>query len=120
MKLPNYAKAQIAKEKITEYLLSLAHSSGHGKAKFFMSFGFTLDNWEVLAQALQQHAETHDITRIEPSPFGTRYIIEGVLQTPDERNPQIRVIWFIATGEELPHLASAYPLKGKKTDDTGT
>jgi len=44
-----------------------------------------------------------------------RYIIEGELKTPDERNPKVRVVWFIETDMDLPRLVTAYPskIKGK-------
>jgi hypothetical protein len=51
-KLPNVNEAIIPQKKITNYLLSLTHSSGRDKAVFFRRFGFTPDSWEVLAQAL--------------------------------------------------------------------
>ena len=30
---------------------------------------------------------------------------------PDGRQPFIRAVWFIETGEEIPRLATAYPLQ---------
>lgn len=41
-----------------------------------MSFGFSIEAWEVLAEALRRHAAEHKVTKIETSPFGTRYVIE--------------------------------------------
>ena len=35
---------------------------------------------------------------------------------PDGRAPKVRVVWFIATGERIPVLATAYPLKGARDD----
>jgi len=111
LKLPNYEQAIAPQKKITAYLLSLTHPDGKSKAKFFLKFGFTVDNWKIMATAFINHAADHELAKIEPSPFGTRYVIEGELITPDGRNPAVRSVWFIATGDDTPRLVSAYPLE---------
>lgn len=109
MKLPNYDKAIVPRRKITDYLLSSAHRDGHGKAAFFSRFGFTPESWQTLAGALLRHAAKHEVAKIEETPFGTRYVIEGELETPDGRTPLVRVVWFIEIGAEMAHLATDYP-----------
>jgi hypothetical protein len=109
MKLPECASAIIPERKIVDYLLSFSHPDGRGKAVFFSRFGFDVAHWQILAQSLQQHATTHDVAAVDHTPFGTRYVIEGPLLSPDGRNPSIRVVWFIATGETIPVLVTAYP-----------
>ena len=47
----------------------------------------------------------------EDSPFGRRYIVDGALAAPDGRKLRVRVIWFIETSEDVPHLVTAYPLE---------
>jgi uncharacterized protein DUF6883 len=51
------------------------------------------------------------VVRIEDAPFGKRYIVDGELTAPDKRKPQIRAIWFIEIGEDVPYLVTAYPLE---------
>lgn len=114
MKLPQYEQAIIPQRKLTEYLLAPTHRDGRNKAAFFASFGFTLDRWETLADALLTHAAEHDVVETEQTPFGTSYTVEGVLRAPDGRMPLVRAVWFIETGESVPHLVTAYPLKGAK------
>ncbi|MCL4266423.1 MAG: hypothetical protein KJ069_24680 [Anaerolineae bacterium] len=111
MKLPNGDQAQIPQAKITEYLLSFTHEDGRPKVQFFTRFGFTITEWEKLAEALREHAQQHDVTKVEDSPFGKRYVIEGILNAPDGRTPFIRVVWFIEDGIGAPHLVTAYPLR---------
>jgi hypothetical protein len=48
--------------------------------------------------------------------FGISDVIEGTLTTPAGRSPQVRVVWFIETGEPIPRLVTAYPLKGARDD----
>ncbi|MBF0101254.1 MAG: hypothetical protein HQK77_10140 [Desulfobacterales bacterium] len=116
MKLPNYEKAFVPKEKITNYLLSLIHRDGCSKARFFMRFGFSAEQWETLTRALKFHAGYNEITKTEISYFGTRYIIEGAICSPDRRNPSIRSVWFVENGSDIPCFVTAYPVKGKKND----
>ncbi|MBI1928016.1 hypothetical protein HYR99_27710 [Candidatus Poribacteria bacterium] len=115
MKLPNYEHAVVPKAKITEYLLSPTHRDGHSKAELFMRFGFSASAWEELATALLRHAADHEVSKIEGSPFGVRYVVEGILYAPDGRTPAIRSVWFIETGEHIPRFVTAYPLeRGKR------
>jgi hypothetical protein len=113
MKLPNYEKALVPKAKITDYLLSLTHRDGCTKAKFFMQFGFSVQQWEILAEALKYHAVSNKIAKTEISYFGIRYIIEGHISSPDKRNPCVRSVWFVENGADIPYFVTAYPLKGK-------
>lgn len=92
MKLPSGERTVVPQQKITEYLLSLSHREGRGKAAFFTRFGFSVDVWRELATALRQHAVGHEVTKVEDSPFGMRYVIEGTIVTPDKRNPVIRSV----------------------------
>jgi hypothetical protein len=111
MKLPHHDQAIVPRRKITDYLLAGAHPSGGDKAAFFHAFGFALDAWERLAAALKEHAFAIEVARIETSPFGTRYVVEGRLRTPSGRTPGVRTVWFTATEGDIPRLVTAYPLK---------
>jgi Domain of unknown function (DUF6883) len=116
MKLPNHEHASVPERKITAYLLSLTHRDGRSKAAFFLRFGFSVDNWEVLADALRRHAAEHKVVEIESTSFGTSYVAEGEIIAPDGRSPQVRVVWFIETGESLPRLVTAYRRRGTSND----
>lgn len=111
MKLPNYQQAIVPKAKIVDYLLSPTHADGWSKERFFIRFGFTQESWYLLAAALYAFAQENNVTGIETSPFGQRYIVEGTLQGLDGRKPWIRTIWFIRTGEAIPRFVTAYPLQ---------
>ncbi len=111
MKLPNVGNAEVPKSKVVNYLLDLTSENGKTKARFFLAFGFTIEAWEAMAEALKLHASTHEVARIEERlPFGVHYVIEGSLITPDGRNPDVRVVWIIDDGDDTPRLVSAYPL----------
>ncbi|MEM9814857.1 MAG: DUF6883 domain-containing protein [Cyanobacteria bacterium P01_D01_bin.6] len=108
-KLPNRQAAIIEEKKITTYLLNLNHDDGKSKAKFFLERGFTLEQWQLFADSLREHASNNEIAKIIPSPFGQKFIIECHLSTPDEINPCIRVVWIMEEDSTQPRLATAYP-----------
>jgi len=111
MKLPNVGRAIVPRAKIVDYLLSPTHADGASKAAFFLRFGFAASEWETLANALLRHARETEVTRTKDSPFGKRYMIEGIIHAPDGRTPFVRTIWFVEAGEDTPRFVTAYPLK---------
>jgi hypothetical protein len=112
MKLPYYENAIVPEPKITQYLLNLLHQGGgKQKATFFFRFGFDLAEWQVMRDALLEHAQTHEVTDVVETPQGVHYVIEGYILSPDSRNPQIRTIWALDTDSTVPRLITAYPLK---------
>jgi len=110
MNLPNAADAVVDETKITEYLLSDTHPDGRNKAEFFQRFGFQREKWQVLAEALRRHGAVHPVTGTVQSPYGTRYVVEGMLESPDGRNPLLRTVWIVEIGDSRPRLVTAYPL----------
>ncbi len=64
MNLPNADQAQVDRKKITEYLLCIPHPDGSNKALFFSQFGFTLENWKILAESLRKHGATYNVTKV--------------------------------------------------------
>ncbi len=115
MKLPNLDRAIIRAEKISDYLLSAAHPAGRHKARFFGLFGFSRGTPEILIQALLTHARSNEVSAIDRTAFGTRYTLDGALNSPDGRNPRLRVIWFVESGGDTPNFVTAYPLPELKT-----
>lgn len=108
MKLLNADQANVPEAKIL-YLLSEEKSGG--KDKFFKGFGFSVAQWEVLKTAVLRHAQTHEVAEVVNTDFGVKYLIEGQLVTPDERDPLVRSVWQIDHEETNPRFVTAYPVK---------
>jgi hypothetical protein len=70
-----------------------------------------ITEWEKAVSALREYAVEHDVARVEMSAYGERCVIEGVIRSPDGREPFIRTIWFIETGEEMPRFVTASPVR---------
>jgi hypothetical protein len=113
MKVPNTEQAVVPRAKLADYLLAPGHRDGQHKARFFSQFGLSQDNWQELENLVRQHVEKHEIVKEEPSPFGTRYVVDGIMKMPDGRMPQIRSVWFVRFSEGIPRFVTAYPVKSK-------
>jgi hypothetical protein len=111
MKLPNPDELLVEREKIADYLLNRAHRYGASKARFFTEFGFRIEEWERLAEALREHGRTHEVARTRETGFGPRYAVEGGLNTPIGRYPRVRSVWQMDEGAIAPRLITAYPLE---------
>ncbi len=113
-KLPHLENATVAEAKITGYLLSETHEDGKQKAAFFTRFGFAIEEWQILADALRQHAAENEVVSTLETEHGTHYAIEGPLETPSGRTPQVRSVWALDTGSDIPRLITAYPARPKR------
>lgn len=109
MKLPNAELAIVEERKILGYLLNFTHRDGTSKARFFLRFGFRLDDWEILARALREHGRQFEVSRERATGFGPCYDVDGPLETPDGRRPLVRTVWQIDHGQIAPRLITAYP-----------
>jgi hypothetical protein len=83
-----------------------------------MEFGFTVESWLVLADALREHGRQHEVSREKDTGFGPRFEVEGELAAPDGRLPRVRTVWQVDRGESVPRLITAHPLE--EFDDPGT
>lgn len=111
MRLPNAHRAHIPPSKVAEYLLSEVHEDGKHKATFFKRLGYSPDDPQSLIRALLLHANAHEVTRTHPSPFGRRFVIDGIMQSPDGSTAHVRSVWMIRDGEQTPRFVTAYPAK---------
>lgn len=114
MRLPNAHLVIVEREKITEYLLNPSHRYGASKARFFLEFGFQIDDWEVFAEALREQGQVHEVSLVRQTRWGPRYEIDGELNAPDGRQPRIRTVWQLDDGQIAPRLITAYPLEAEQ------
>ena len=100
---------RIDRSKIDEYLLH--PTTSRGKAAFFQSYGFTLDRWEDLRDALMVHAASCPVAETVVTPYGSRYLVRGGLRTPSGRDPMPLVcsVWQADNGDVGARLITAFP-----------
>ena len=109
MRLPNRENAFVQQQKLTEYLLSETNPAGRSKARFFYAAGFDMTNVNILAQGLISIAQTGQVEEVTTSGYGTKYVIDGALTSPNGHLIQIRTVWIIDIGQSAPRLVTAYP-----------
>ncbi|NOZ06966.1 MAG: hypothetical protein GXP41_11565 [Chloroflexi bacterium] len=111
MQLPNAAQAYISRRKLTAYLLSETHTIGRIKARFFRALGFGTHNLVQLEQELLQIAQRGQVVKVERSSYGTKYVVDGQLETPKGEFAFIRTVWIVEQGQVCPRFVTAYPLR---------
>lgn len=109
MKLPNRENAYIPSGKLGGYLLSKTHVVGRWKAKFFGGLGFDDTNVDLLKERLIAVAHSQDVKEVVPSRYGTKYVIEGLLETPGRGLVAVRTVWIVEEGHDRPRFITAYP-----------
>jgi hypothetical protein len=109
MYLPHAEAVTTSREKITDYLLNPLHPDAAGKAAFFAALGFTIENWQRLADALRQVAVNCPVASKVVTPHGTKYVLDGAMTTPVGSKPWVRTVWIVDRGENVPRLVTAYP-----------
>ncbi len=107
--LPNRYEAYIPPPKLTDYLLSTIHTIGKSKAKFFITVGFNIAEAAVLEKSLLEIAHSERVIQIENTLYGTKYVIDGSLETPLGESISVRTVWIIETGKDRPRFVTAYP-----------
>jgi len=55
-------------------------------------------------------AREGQVTKMERSPYGTKYVVDGQLETPEKGLVLIRTVWILEEGETYPRFVTAYPL----------
>ena len=110
MSIPNSADAYIPPEKLAGYLLSETHAVGKSKARLFRELGFNESNVTQLERELRNIAQNGDVEETIHSHFGTKYVVDGSINTPKEKIVRIRTVWIIETGLKKPRFVTAYPI----------
>lgn len=83
MRLPDGDRAISDERKIVDYCLSEEHDDGKHKARLFREIlGITLDNAELLLDALRGAAVAEETVPGKLDHYGQRYVIDFALQGP--------------------------------------
>ena len=90
-------------------MISETHPVGKWKAKIFQSHGYTQKNIDSLRDGLLSIANEEEVNDIINTIYGTKYIINGNLKTPSGKELNVKTIWIIDTGQEIPRFVTAYP-----------
>lgn len=108
MPFPDAEHAIVTEEKLCDYLLNSSHAVGGPKAIWFASIGYSVDNWQELADDLLRQARNSDNFIAKPSPYGIKYEVSGEIGRPGFRSALLVSVW-IVDEDGPPRLVTAYP-----------
>src|SRR2546425_11731868 len=100
MPIPNAARATIAAEKLTTYLLNPSHKRGGAKAKRLLSLGYRTNAPETLEADLRAQHLSLEPARTSQNAYGVVYEIDGPIKTPSGKIARFASIWQIDTGSD--------------------
>ena len=103
--------AYIPRAKLKGYLLSDSHPVGKAKARFFHRFGYDESTIERLESDFINIAQSHDVTEVATTAHGTKYIMDGFLNTPIGRQVLVRTVWIVDAGQDRPRFVTAHPTR---------
>jgi hypothetical protein len=108
VKLPNGDKADLG-QKLEEYSLNPSHRDGRHKARVFAAvLGITLDNRQLLRDALLRAAATSDIAESRgDNGFGEIFVLRFPL-TANGNTATVASVWIVRRGEDFPRLTTCY------------
>ena len=106
--LPNSQNAIVEIEKLRDYTLNPSHPVGKHKARVFRAaLGITLKDAGWLRERALEIALSDDTKPGAPSVFGTKYVIDSVLEHQG-MSAIVRFSWIIEFGTDFPRLTSCY------------
>ena len=114
MKLPNSSLATISRTKVLGYLLDDSHPRGRSKAAFFRRLGFDPADPRLLEDELMRLARENDVLLSTETECGIRYVIDGSVLSPAAARADIRTVWFVDQGEEIPRFVTAHPVRRRR------
>jgi hypothetical protein len=85
------------------------------KGGFFAAVGFAVEDGALLREALLDHASRDEVARIVETEPGVKYVLEGTLESPDGRGPEVRSVWILESDGDRPRFLTAYPLRRRPT-----
>lgn len=108
MKLPNGDRADLG-DKIEAYSLNPLHREGRHKARVFASaLGITLENQEVLREAVLWAADESDRAETRgDNGFGEVFVLRFPLTT-EVGTATVLTAWIVREDEDFPRLVTCY------------
>lgn len=91
------------------YLLAPDHPEGGGKARFFIERGYDPARHWIFRRDLRRLARRGTVTETILTDYGMKFIVDGVVDTPDGTCARLRTVWIIKPAERQPRFVTAYP-----------
>ncbi len=101
----------IENTKLTRYLL--VYQKKDDKSKYLSQYGYTLDNWQLLKQAIIQSVEGQEIEEITETDWGKRFKIKSKWNSINGKSIKVITVWQQTEGEDIIKLITLYPDKSE-------
>jgi hypothetical protein len=69
--------------------------------------------WKIQGGVFPQARENEVLLSTETE-FGVRYVIDGWVVSPTAAQAEIRTVWFVHPGEEIPRFVTAHPARRRR------
>ena len=109
MRLPDHEDAYVSREKVTDYLLSETHPIGRSEARVLRQSGYNESSIDDLMNGLLEIAHSQEVVEVVSSLHGTKYVMDGDLQSPEGGRIRLRTVWIVDAGHRRPRFVTAYP-----------
>lgn len=104
-RLPSYEKAVILRRKIKNYILN--PSKDPGKAKYFRSLGYNMNNWARLKSDILGRLRNHNAIDFGVDKYGNVSYQVSMKLGITKKSPTITA-WRIDKGTDYPRFITAY------------
>lgn len=101
--------AEIAPEKLRDYVLSPTHPDGRSKAAFLSGVGYLQSDWVRLESDIREQLLPLEATAGKQSPYGQKYEILGQLIGPNGGSVWVRTVWMVPAEGARPRLVTLIP-----------
>lgn len=109
-RLPNYKNAEIARNKLKNYLLNPAKSNG--KHVFFNSLGYNMRNFRRLESDIREGLKTAPAVAMIANKYGHTVTVYNVtMPLGISRTAMVLTSWQRDEGSKIPRFITAYPDK---------
>lgn len=61
-------------------------------------------------------AVSHTVSESVRSPHGTKYIVDGMLDSPSGARARVRTVWIVEEGKDHPRFVTAYPFRNESEE----
>jgi hypothetical protein len=109
LNIPNADQAVIEPTKLRDYLLSLSHPIGRFKASFFVTLGYSQEEWAELENDLREQHLAGAASEVVPTDYGMKYVIRANLKGPNGKTAALVSVWIVLKQEDFPRFVTAYP-----------
>ncbi|WP_404980513.1 DUF6883 domain-containing protein [Carboxydichorda subterranea] len=75
----------------------------------FRAPGFTRETERKLTAAILEIARRGQLVTAVDSPYGTKYIVDGILTGPTGRVASVITVWVVEPDDPRPRFVTAYP-----------